>query len=49
MNNILFIVKECFRDCFKSRKTPMSDHENFMKLMQWGSYSDVTRDLNKHS
>ena len=41
-------IKEVFFDFFGSKKTSRSDHENYMKLMQWGSYSDVANDLNKN-
>ena len=45
---ILNLVAECFSDFFAGAKHSNKDHKNFMKLMQWGSYSEVTNDLNKN-
>jgi len=45
--NICKFIKEVYIDFFGNNRTSKTDHENYMKLMQWGSYSDVTNDLNK--
>lgn len=47
---ILNLLKECFTDCFsETRSRKHSDHDDFMKLMQWGSYSEVASDYKKKS